>query len=58
MAGYSKADYSIKNNVLEAGINKKGAELVSLVRLIDGRQYMWNVMQRTGTGFHLFYFHL
>ena len=42
MAGYSKADYSIKNNVLEAGINKKGAELVSIVRLIDGRQYMWN----------------
>ncbi|MCI9078702.1 MAG: aldose 1-epimerase family protein [Lachnospiraceae bacterium] len=42
MAGYDKADYTIKNDVIEAGINKKGAELVSLVRIKDGRQYMWN----------------
>ena len=58
MAGYGKADYTIKNGLIEAGINKKGAELVSLVRIKDGRQYMWNVMLHTGTGFHLFYFRL
>lgn len=42
MAGYNKADYIIKNELIEAGINKKGAELISLVRIKDGRQYMWN----------------
>lgn len=42
MAGYGKVDYTIKNGLIEAGINKKGAELVSLVRIKDGRQYMWN----------------
>jgi len=36
------ADYIIKNGFVEAGINKKGAELVSLVRINDGRQYMWS----------------
>lgn len=36
------ADYIIKNEVLEAGINKKGAELTSLIRRKDNRQYMWN----------------
>lgn len=36
------ADYIIKNGVLEAGINQKGAELVSLVRSSDNRQYMWS----------------
>ncbi len=36
------ADYIIKNEVLEAGINKKGAELVSLIRNSDNRQYMWS----------------
>lgn len=42
MPGYGKADYTIKNGLIEAGINKKGAEMVSLVRIKDGRQYMWN----------------
>lgn len=36
------ADYIIKNGVLEAGINQKGAELVSLIRSSDNRQYMWS----------------
>ncbi len=36
------ADYIIKNEFLEAGINNKGAELTSLVRIKDGRQYMWS----------------
>ena len=36
------ADYKIQNDVLEAGINRKGAELVSLIRRKDGRQYMWS----------------
>lgn len=36
------ADYIIKNEVLEAGINQKGAELVSLIRNSDNRQYMWS----------------
>lgn len=36
------ADYIIKNEVLKAGINKKGAELTSLIRMKDNRQYMWN----------------
>lgn len=36
------ADYIIKNGVIEAGINQKGAELVSLVRSSDNRQYMWS----------------
>lgn len=35
-------DYTIKNEILEAGINQKGAELVSLIRNSDNRQYMWN----------------
>ncbi len=36
------ADYIIKNKLLEAGINQKGAELVSLIRNSDNRQYMWS----------------
>lgn len=36
------ADYTIKNGILEAGINQKGAELVSLIRSSDNRQYMWS----------------
>lgn len=40
------ADYTIKNEILEAGINQKGAELVSLIRNSDNRQYMWNGDER------------
>lgn len=40
--GIYMADYIIKNEFLEAGINNKGAELTSLVRKKDGRQYMWS----------------
>lgn len=40
------ADYIIKNEVLEAGINQKGAELVSLIRNSDNRQYMWSGDER------------
>ncbi len=36
------ADYKIQNDVLEVCVNKKGAELVSLVRRKDGKQYMWS----------------
>jgi len=36
------ADYIIKNDRLEAGINQKGAELVSLIRSTGSRQYMWS----------------
>ena len=35
--GIYMADYIIKNEFLEAGINNKGAELTSLVRKKDGR---------------------
>lgn len=36
------ADYKIMNDLLEIGVNRKGAELVSLVRKSDGREYMWS----------------
>lgn len=36
------ADYKIQNDVLEARVNQKGAELVSLIRRRDGKQYMWS----------------
>lgn len=35
-------DYILKNDLIEAGVNIKGAELVSLIRRRDGRQYMWS----------------
>ena len=35
------ADYYIENEQLKAGINIHGAELVSLVRKSDSREYMW-----------------
>ena len=36
------ADYYIENEQLKAGINIHGAELRSLVRKSDGREYMWS----------------
>lgn len=40
--GKSMIDYILKNDLIEAGVNIRGAELVSLIRKRDGRQYMWS----------------
>lgn len=36
------ADFYIENDLVKAGINAHGAELVSLVKKADGREYMWS----------------
>lgn len=35
-------DFELSNDFITIGINKHGAELRSLVRKSDGREYMWN----------------
>lgn len=36
------ADYTIENREIRIGINRHGAEMVSLMRKSDGREYMWS----------------
>lgn len=35
-------DFELSNDYISIGINKHGAELRSIVRKADGREYMWN----------------
>ncbi len=37
-----KADYRLNNDRIQIGVASHGAELVSLVRRSDGREYMWS----------------
>jgi hypothetical protein len=49
---------SIQNNFLKATINTKGAELNSLVKIADGKEYIWEGNPAFWENIHPFYFQL